>query len=145
MCVSDIAAHRSRTFNIMPKHTQKTVSARRSQFIASWREYAPDETFAGISLEQFEESTLAPLETRARLVEARTKISGLQLERNQADRAMNDTMVIVAHAIRGNPAYGEDGPFYRSLGYIPKSERRSGRSHRTKGDAASNPPDANAA
>ncbi len=38
----------------MPKQTTTTVSQRREQIIASWREFAPDATFANLLLAQFE-------------------------------------------------------------------------------------------
>lgn len=127
----------------MAKYTNKTVSLRREQFIAAWREHAPEVTFAQMSLEQFEEGTQSPQEVRKLMNAAQTKLAGLKLDRDKADREMNDKMLIIGHAIRGNPAYGEDCAFYRSLGFVPRSERKTGR--KGKGPAGTPPPSADAA
>ena len=119
----------------MAKYTNQTASQRREQFLTSWREHAPDVTFGEKSLAQFEAETAGAIEVRQRIQTANTQLAGLIAERNAADRAMNDLMILVAHAIRGNPAYGENSALYRSLGYVPKSERRSGLSRKAANPA----------
>jgi len=99
---------------------------RREQFVSSWRQHAPDETFANRSLAQFEAETAAATEVRERIKAAQTQLAGLIGERKNADLAMNDLMILIAHAVRGNPEYGENSPLYRALGFVPKNERKSG-------------------
>jgi len=132
----------------MAKYTTATVSQRRDQFLSSWQEFAPDVTFAGISLAQFEEESKKPLDVRKDMADATTKLKGLMLKRDKADASLNDEVILIAHAIRGNPEFGEDCEFYRSLGFIPKSERKKATQGRKKAapDAATvEPPAANAA
>lgn len=126
----------------MAIYTNKTAPLRREQFIASWREYAPEVTFAGMTLAEFEAGTLESIDVRKRMDEAQTKLAGMKLAREQADRTMTDLMILVAHGVRADPTYGEDSPFYRALGYVPKSERKSGLSRRP---AQKTPPSADAA
>lgn len=38
--------------------------------------------------------------------------------------------------------YGEDCEFYRSLGFVPKSERKTGTARRNKAEKPAAPPDA---
>jgi hypothetical protein len=110
----------------MARINKKTVPVRVTQFIASWKEYAPNQVFADMTLEEFttkaEESDVA----RDSIIEVNTKLKGLKLQRDQTDKALKDDLILIAHSIRGNKAYGEDCPFYRSLGFVPKSERKSG-------------------
>ena len=64
---------------------------------------------------------------RQRLIaDLKTKLKGLKLKRDKADDALSKVFVLIAHGIRGNEAYGEDCQFYRSLGFVPKSERKTG-------------------
>ena len=100
------------------------VSQRRTQFIASWREFAPAATFANLTLAQFEEESQKPLEVRARMTVLQTQLKGMKIERDQADEVLSEVFVSVANSIRGNPDFGLNSPLYRSLGYVPKSERK---------------------
>ena len=87
-----------------------------------------------MTLAEFEAKSQEPLDIRKDLSDARTKVSGLILQRDQADVAHNEDLLLIAHAIRADKAFGEDSPLYRSLGYIPKSERK--RPRRKPGGAA---------
>jgi hypothetical protein len=108
----------------MSKLSNKTVSQRREQFLTSWREFAPEATFAQKSLAQYEAESLKPLEIRGRINTARTQMGGMMLERDKADEAHSEMLTAIANGIRADPAYGPDSPLYRSLGFIPKSERK---------------------
>jgi hypothetical protein len=118
----------------MAIYTNKTVSLRREQFLSSWLEFAPDVTFAGLTLAQFEDKSKTPLNARKSIREVQTKLRGLLLDRDKADELLNQDLILIAHAIRGNELFGEDCAFYRSLGFIPKSERRTGTGARKKAE-----------
>lgn len=128
----------------MSKLTTNIVSQRRDQFLASWREYAPGATFAGVSLEQFEAESMKPLEVRGRMMALRTQLGGMKLERDKLDEAHSELLTAVANGIRADPAHGPDSPLYRSLGFIPKSERKRPRS-RANGTSTPEEGNANAA
>lgn len=127
----------------MAIYTNKTVSLRREQFLSSWLEFAPDVTFAGLTLAQFEDKSKTPLESRKSILEVQTKLRGLLLDRDKADELLNQDLILIAHAIRGNELFGEDCALYRSLGFVPKSERKSGQ--RRKSGVAGTPAPPNTA
>jgi hypothetical protein len=109
----------------MPNLTTNHVNQRREQFIASWRQYAPEAAFAGFTLEQFEAESMKPLAVRSRVREAKTTLAGLQLERSKTDEAYMQMLVAVANGIRADlQNFGPDSPLYRSLGFVPRSERK---------------------
>lgn len=110
--------------NHMSKQSNNSVSQRRTQFIASWRQFAPTATFANLSLDQFEVETQKPLEVRSRMTAVRTQLTGMKIERDQADEVQVELFVSVANSIRGNPDFGLNSPLYRSLGFVPKAERK---------------------
>jgi hypothetical protein len=111
----------------MGKYSTAAVTRKRAQFLSSWAEYAQDKSFAGLTLEEFEVKSTEPLNVRKDLGDARTKAAGLILKRDQADDVLNDDLLLIAHAIRADKDFGEDCPLYRSLGFVPKSERKTGR------------------
>lgn len=126
----------------MAKYNTNTVPQRSAQFLSSWQEFAPEVAFAGMTLAEFQTKAQSPVQARQALADARTKVSGLIMDRDKSDEEMNRNLLLIAHAIRANPAYGEDCAFYRSLGYIPKSERKTGR---RRADAPTGPATENAA
>jgi hypothetical protein len=128
----------------MVNNKTKNVSLRREKLLASWLEFAPGATFAGFTLAQFEEASMEPLQVRKTMEAAKTKLAGLKLKRDKAE----ETLVLIANSIRGTPEYGQDCELYRSLGFIPKSERKTGtvaRKKALKTAPATAPSDADAA
>ena len=111
----------------MSKYSTTAVTRKRAQFLSSWAEYAQDKSFAGMTLSEFEVKSQAPFDVRKDLADARTKAKGLILKRDKADIALNEELILIAHAIRADQDFGEDCPLYRSLGFVPKSERKTGR------------------
>lgn len=103
------------------------MTRKRAQFLSSWAEYAQDRSFAGMTLAEFETKSEVPFAVRKELAAARTKANGLILEREKADDSLNEDLILIAHAIRAEKDFGEDCPLYRSLGFVPKSERKAGR------------------
>jgi hypothetical protein len=130
--------------NHMSKQSNNSVSLRRAQFIASWREYAPAATFSNLTLAQFETETQKPLDVRSRMTAVRTQLTGMKIERDQADEVQGELFVSVANAIRGNPDFGLNSPLYRSLGFVPKAERKRPQRAVKKDAAATKAPPADA-
>jgi hypothetical protein len=116
----------------MAKYTNKTVLLRRAQALASWRELAPEATFAGMTLAQFEASSQESLDIREIIDLAYAKIVNLLIMRNQADQTMHDQLLRIVQDVRSDPAYGDDSGLYKGMGYVRKSERKSGLSRKVK-------------
>ena len=129
----------------MATNSLNNVSARRNQFIAAWREHAPEATFDGSTLAQFEAETLEQLNVSLLMEAAKAQIAGLMMDRDRAHAAMNRKMVMVAKAVRGHFAFGEDSNVYRAMGYVPLSERKSGLTRKSKTTTAPTPSTASAA
>ena len=110
----------------MAKYSPKTVSVRRNQFIAAWREHAPEATFAGSTLAQFEAETLEPITVRLLMVDAKAHVAGLMRDRSRADAAMSLKLLMVSKAVQGDMAYGPDSNLYTAMGYVASSVRKSG-------------------
>jgi hypothetical protein len=126
----------------MSKYNNTALTRKRAQFLSSWEEYAQNKSFAGMTLAEFETKSQAPFDVRKDLGDARTKVRGLILKRDKADDTLNEDLILIAHAIRADKDFGEDCPLYRSLGFVPKSERKTGR---RRGDSPAPPVTENAA
>jgi hypothetical protein len=114
-----------KNYKLMPNATY-TVVDRIGTFRAAWRELAPDATFAGMTLLQFEEAVSAPLTLRDEIVALGKQMEGRKTERSNADQAASEVLDLVVNSVRGTPGFGHDSALYRAFGYVRKSERKSG-------------------
>lgn len=117
--------------------TSKPIVDRIETFRAAWRELAPDATFAGMSLAEFEGASAAPLVLRDEISDLELQLNGKKTERSIADGAAGELLSLVVNSVRGTPGYGEDSALYRAFGYVRKSERRSGLTRKARASADS--------
>ena len=89
-------------------------------------------SFAGMSLDQFREKIAPSLTARATIARLENELIAAQNQRDDADQASSDTVQLIVNAIKGDPAEGADGELYEALGYVRKSERKSGLGRKAK-------------
>jgi hypothetical protein len=120
----------------MAKRKYPPTAERIAIFTAAWRQIAPEASFAEMTLAEFETKT-APLAQSTQRLQALDAQYAAELKtRAEADTAAREAMRIVANAVRGNPAYGEDSALYRAMGFVPLSERQSGLTRKSPGTPA---------
>lgn len=105
-------------------------------FLAAWREIAPQASFADMSLAEFEAKTATLAQSAERLRALDAQYAAELKARDETDAAVRETLRLVASAVRGNPAYGEDSRLYRAMGFVPISERQSGLTRKAAAPAA---------
>ena len=110
----------------MSKHNAKRVAVKLQQVIDAWTALRPAKSFGGMTLEQFKAKLQPSLDTRDQLSALKTQTVTSKVQMHQNDTASLDTTQLVVNAVKGDPEEGEDGPLYAAMGYVPKSQRRSG-------------------
>jgi hypothetical protein len=103
-----------------------SVTERIQTFRAAWRELAPEATFAGMTLAEFEVASAAPLNLPDEIVALEKQLEGKKTERSKADAAAVELLDLLVNSVRGTPGFGQDSALYRAFGYVRKSERKSG-------------------
>jgi hypothetical protein len=93
---------------------------------AAWRDIAPDATFAGMTLAEFEAATEPPLALRGDMDNLQTKLKGMKASQADVDLAANELTDLVVNSIKGTPGFGQNSPLYSACGYVRKSDRKSG-------------------
>jgi hypothetical protein len=106
--------------------TNRYIADRITVFRTAWKELAPQESFAGMTLAGFEAGTALPITLRDQILGLEKQLEGRKAERMTADTAANALLDLMVNSVRGTPQHGPDSSLYRALGYIRKSERRSG-------------------
>lgn len=114
----------------MTKRKYPPTADRIEIFRTAWREIASESTFAGMSLAQFEARVAPVKEVASKLEALATQRAAAQTEQLQIENDAKLALSLVINAVRGDPAHGEDSRLYRALGFVPKSERRSGLTRR---------------
>ena len=113
---------------INPKASLESLTSTAS----AWETLRPTKSFAGMSLDQFRQKVAPSLAARATLARLENETIAALNQRDDADRASLDAVQLVVNAVRGDPAEGEDGELYEAMGYVRKSERKSGLSRKAK-------------
>lgn len=108
-------------------YNKRRRPARKAEdFLLAWREIAPDATFGGKTLAEFEAATVPFKDAVGQLHSLTIQRSAAQKMRDQEEESLKDLLILIAHGVRSDPAHGEDSPLYRAMGFVPKSERASG-------------------
>jgi len=122
----------------MKKVNRKSINKRADKMDDAWKNGAKDAVFMGHTQTDLNNA----------ITSIRTKEQQRDELRAQADLlddaieieyvGLDEMMVEVADGVRGNEDYGNDSPLYGAMGFIRKSERKSGLTRGNKTD--DNPP-----
>lgn len=104
----------------------RLIESRIKVIRAAWRDIAPDATFAGMTLAEFEVATEPPLALRSDMANLQTKLKGMKASQADVDMAANELTDLVVNSIKGTPGFGQNSPLYSACGYVRKSDRKSG-------------------
>lgn len=121
----------------MPQSPTVT-EARLKEISKAWKEIAPNEKFAGMTYAEFLLKIKPSTDLRDKIGGLETQISEAINQRDDADVQSLDVCAMVVNSVKGTPGYGADSPLYEAMGYVRKSERKSGLS-RSGNNAAEQP------
>jgi hypothetical protein len=93
---------------------------------SAWKEPAPQVSFAGKTLAEFDLAMRAPLQVRQEIESLEKQLEGRKADRMTLDEAASVGLDLVVNSVKGTPGFGPDSPLYRAMGYIRKSERKTG-------------------
>lgn len=79
-----------------------------------------------MTLQQFEEATKGCTDERDKIRSLLVLLMSARVGRSIADAAAMKLMDQVVNSVKGTPEFGDDCALYQNLGYICKSDRKSG-------------------
>jgi hypothetical protein len=113
----------------------KDIEEKYERMIEAWRTLAPDKSFGGMTLAQFE-ATCEPSRTRRRnIARLENEIADEKAERDLADRALSGKMQLVVAGVQADPTEGPDSALVEGFGLIRKSARKTGLTRKRKATA----------
>ena len=105
----------------------KTIEEKMDRILNAWRTLAPDKTFGGMTLAQFEATVIAPAKAaRQRIEDLDDQRTQATTEREVADEAFAARAQMVVNGVLADPEFGPDSALYEAFGYTRQSERKSG-------------------
>src|SRR6266545_8242865 len=107
---------------IPPKQTEERIK----MVSSAWETLKPAKTFAGMTLDQFKAKLKPSTDARVTIAAIEDQLSAAISAREDADKASNTTIGLVVNAVKADLEEGEDSALYEAMGYVRKSERKSG-------------------
>ena len=105
-------------------------------FRIAWNNHAAEAEFAGKTLADLEAALAALEQARKKVTELTLDRSAAMKTRSEEETRLNELLILITHGVRSHPDHGEDSAIYRAMGFVPKSERSSGLTHRTQANTA---------
>lgn len=119
---------------ISPEAFKKKLDA----VVKAWTEEASEASFASMTLARFKEAVQQSYDARAKVDRGERMAEEGANERADADVVSNDKLLLVVNAVKGDPNFGENSDLYEAMGYVRKTERRSGLTRKKKTAPSSN-------
>ena len=89
-------------------------------------------SFGGYTLATLQAKVQPSLDARAALAALELKMTNAINARNDADKVSMPAVLKVIQGVAGDPDFGDDSSLYEDMGRVRKSERKSGKTNKTK-------------
>ena len=115
----------------------KDAIAKIEQAVKAWTTLAPTAKFGGMSLDEFKAVVQPSQTTRDSLTTLEQQMTAAIDARDAADETSLTKVQLVVNGVVGDPVFGEDSALYEAMGYVRKSERKSGLTRKGKDETPS--------
>ena len=115
----------------MPEAPKK-VEAKLKTVEEAWETHAKNAVIAEMTLEQFKAAIKPSRDARANITALESQVKAAITDRETADKASLATVNAVVLAVAGDTKLGPDSKLYEAMGYVRKSERKSGLTRKKK-------------
>ena len=109
-----------------------TVEKKLGDVVSAWETLRPAKSFAGLTLAQFKTAIKPSADARVAIDGLDNQLIAAQDQRDIADVESMKKLLLVVNGVKGDPDEGEDGELYEAMGYVRKSERKSGKTNKKK-------------
>lgn len=98
----------------------------------AWVEGAPAVNFNGIKQTDFQAAIDAAAADDAAIADLESELKMKRDVRDDKYKALDQQRSKVGQGVAGDPAYGNDSPLYGAMGFVRKSEKKSGLTRKKK-------------
>ncbi|MBI3874516.1 MAG: hypothetical protein HY300_00795 [Verrucomicrobia bacterium] len=104
----------------------KAIEEKINTITGAWERLRSTKSFAKMTLDEFEAKVKPSLDARKAIKNLETDMVAALDVRDKADVVSTKALQDVVNAVVGDTDEGEDGELYEAMGYVRKSERKSG-------------------
>jgi hypothetical protein len=108
----------------MPKQTPKKTEEKIRTVVTAWEQIARNKKYGEMSLDEFKAIVAPSLNARILIDQLQHQLTQAINQRDDADDVSLAKIQLVVNGVLADPT--EDGSLYEAMGYIRKSERKSG-------------------
>ena len=112
----------------------KEVGEKLAAVLKAWKDLRKTKSFAGMTLAEFTAKIQPSLDEREAIDTLDNQLTAAADRRDIADVETMKQVLLVVNAVKGDVTEGEDGELYEAMGYVRKSERKSGKTNKKKKD-----------
>ena len=116
----------------MPKVDVKKIRERCNVMNDAWFEGAPAAKFIAINQNDFQIEIEAAEADDATIANLESELKIKRDVRDDKYSALDQKRSQIGNSVAGDPAYGNDSPLYGAMGFVRKSERKSGLTKKKK-------------
>jgi hypothetical protein len=110
----------------------KDIEEKLEKTLNGWRTLAPNKSFGGMTLAQFEAAIAPSLTTRQRIKDLENQLEEAKADRDTADGVSLRKAQLIVNGVLADPEEGPDSPLIAAFGYTRKSERKTGLTRKSK-------------
>lgn len=110
----------------MAKRSPKQIMDDLDEVLDALRELAPDKTFGGVTLADYDRQVGKSAGDRQGVTDAEIQVSQKINQREATDEISLSMREKIVNGIIGDPDFGPDSTLYEKCGYVRKSDRKSG-------------------
>lgn len=112
--------------------TPKKNEDKMNKVLTAWRTLAADKTFGGMNLAAFQTQVDKSMAPRLRLAEIEDEKTEQLTLRDDEDEVTVSKIELVIAGVIADPDFGSDSALYEAMGYVRKSDRKSGLTRKKK-------------
>ena len=102
------------------------------RILNAWQTLAPDKSFGGMTLAQFQAAVQPSLDSRQKIEVLEDQLTQTITDREAADETSLTRIKQVISGILADPTEGPDSALYEASGYTPDRDRKSGLTRKRK-------------
>lgn len=110
----------------MAKLSPQSTQDRYEKIENAFETLAPAATFGAMTLAQFQTAIQPSIASRTEIERIENELKAAIVARDAADATTMNACDLIVKGVVGDPNYGDDSALYEAMGYIRKSQRKSG-------------------
>jgi len=100
--------------------------------LSVWKKQAPTAKFAEMTVDQYETAMKPALDAQQRMIDLEQEMEVGRKDLVNKSAECHGVALRVVDGVKANPAFGNNSPVYKAMGYVAVGDRQSGRTWKTQ-------------